>query len=138
MIKDKVKQYDISIGYLNGNITIEFANIDNKDILTKFTNKKEWLSTKEFPTGVELHRFLEKYYDKPQDWFLNNYLNALMDACDRVSILKFGKIFGEAFGQETANLVGYHILFWLLFLSKELKYERLPDIYSSVNSNVVN
>ena len=69
---------------------------------------------------------------------MNNFLAALMDACDRVSVLKHGMIFSEAFGQEAADLVGYHILFWLLFLAKELNYSRLPEIYSNVNSNMVN
>jgi hypothetical protein len=131
VLLNNLKQFDINIELYKNQVAIIFVGI-SKEIGDKFMTKSAWLSIKEFPMFVDLHRFLEKHYNKPQDWFLTNFIPTVCSALDRVSLAEFNKIYSEVYGQEKANQAIVETILWLVFVAKELKQERLPEIYSHI------
>lgn len=128
---DTPKENDIMIANSDKGVQMVFMYV-KEELMKKFISRGEWFSLKEFPTGVELHRFLEKHYDKERDWFLTNYIPTFFGAMDRVSKSVYNKIYSDLYSQKAADTAGYDLLFFCLFLAKELNNKRLPEIYSDI------
>ena len=126
-----IQQYDICFEIQNHKFLTKFMDVKDIDLLDKFGRRTEWISVKEFPTLREVYFFIEKFYNKPNGWIGNVYIPTAITACDKICKLYCGKPFAQAWSQKDVQDVGVRIIFWLLFLSKELNYPRLPEVYCS-------
>ena len=129
---DEIERYDVCILYEKNIVSLKFTDVEDPAVLIKFANSKEWLLPTEFPTPAEIHHYLEKAHNKPENWFNENYMAFVLDACDKVCMKQHGKVFVEIFGKDETTLMGIRVLLWLLFVHKELKCERLPKVYTYV------
>lgn len=116
----------------DGTFYIKFMDIENPDVLEEF-NRFGGIAVVEFPTLPELVSYLDAWYQKPEGWFLDSFINnAFMGALDTISKNLCNKCFCEWHDQKTIDGLAVRVLMWVAFLAKKYGTKEEPEIYSEL------